>query len=209
MNTKSAASKGSSYHHGDLAPKLVQFGIEIIEEEGLAALTLRKVAKKAGVSPMAPYRHYENKEKLTRAMANEGFRQLTLVMEREAKLSRTPIRRIERQTFQYVMFAQENNALFQLMFSIPMDITSPMKNDGAEHGAMSFKTLLATIEICQREGILKQCAPMELALVCWSQTHGLANLMANQQLPDNFSGRKFLAKIIKRNISLMINGMAP
>src|SRR6516225_9375031 len=64
------------YHHGDLWRALVQAGIEILHEEGVHALTLRAVARRAGVSHAAPYRHFADKEALLAAIAEDGYRRL-------------------------------------------------------------------------------------------------------------------------------------
>ena len=65
------------YHHGDLRRSLIQAGSKLIEEKGLAGLSLREVARVAGVSHTAPYRHFQDKADLLAAIAQVGFEQLT------------------------------------------------------------------------------------------------------------------------------------
>ena len=65
-----------AYHHGDLRNTLREAARAILEEEGLAALSLRAVARRAGVSHAAPYRHYSNHEALLVELAVEGFDEL-------------------------------------------------------------------------------------------------------------------------------------
>ena len=71
-----AAAKGRAYHHGDLRNGLLEAARAILEEESLAALTLRAVARKAGVSHAAPYRHFPNHEALLVELSIEGFDEL-------------------------------------------------------------------------------------------------------------------------------------
>src|SRR6202789_1316318 len=71
-----AAAKGRAYHHGDLRNGLLEAARSILEEESLAALTLRAVARKAGVSHAAPYRHFPNHEALLVELAKEGLTEL-------------------------------------------------------------------------------------------------------------------------------------
>src|SRR5258708_12625025 len=66
--------KPKPYHHGDLRHALIQAGLEMLAEGGAAALDLRKVARKAGVSHAAPYRHFADKQPLVPAINEEGFR---------------------------------------------------------------------------------------------------------------------------------------
>src|ERR1700739_1845042 len=70
-----SASK-ATYHHGDLRSALVSAALELLEEGGETALSLRAVARRAGVSPAAPYRHYEDREALVSAVAAVGYREL-------------------------------------------------------------------------------------------------------------------------------------
>src|SRR3981081_1380431 len=64
------------YHHGDLRVALVRAAMELIEEGGETALSLRAVSRCAGVSPAAPYRHYPDREALVSAVAAVGYREL-------------------------------------------------------------------------------------------------------------------------------------
>jgi len=66
----------NTYHHGDLKNALISAGVEILAREGIGALSLRKVAKKAGVSHSAPYAHFKDKQALIAAISIEGFKKL-------------------------------------------------------------------------------------------------------------------------------------
>ena len=70
-------SRPESYHHGDLAAALVQSAIELLSEDSSAELSLRAVARRAGVSPAAPYRHFADREALVSSVAAVGYRELT------------------------------------------------------------------------------------------------------------------------------------
>ena len=62
-----------SYHHGDLKNALIKAGADILSNEGVSALSLRKVARKAGVSHAAPYAHFTDKQALIAAISTEGY----------------------------------------------------------------------------------------------------------------------------------------
>src|SRR5262245_40005842 len=78
-----AGPKKGRYHHGDLRRALLEAALELIRAEGQAVLTLREVARRAGVTHAAPYRHFKNKEALLAAVAEEGFRDMTQRMRDE------------------------------------------------------------------------------------------------------------------------------
>src|SRR5512133_2982244 len=64
------------YHHGDLKNALIQAGVEILAKDGLHGLSLRNVARKAGVSHAAPYAHFSDKQALIAAISTEGYKLL-------------------------------------------------------------------------------------------------------------------------------------
>ena len=66
----------NTYHHGDLKNALIQAGIEILSIEGVKGLSLRRVAKRAGVSHAAPYAHFKDKQALVAAISTEGYKKL-------------------------------------------------------------------------------------------------------------------------------------
>ena len=77
---KTAAQSKPGYHHGDLRRALIEASLALISEEGFSALTLREVARRAGVTHAAPYRHFLDKEALLAAVAEEGFRAMAVQM---------------------------------------------------------------------------------------------------------------------------------
>jgi len=73
---KRRTSARRSYHHGDLRRVLIATALELAEEQDVSNLTLREVARRAGVTHSAPYHHFPTKESLLAAVAEEGFRAL-------------------------------------------------------------------------------------------------------------------------------------
>src|SRR5262245_23167774 len=97
----------STYHHGNLKEALLTAGGELLEKQGIAALSLRETARLAGVSHAAPYRHFPDKDTLLAALAAEGFELL-----RQSLAARAAREWGEG----YVMFALAHPHRFRLMF---------------------------------------------------------------------------------------------
>src|SRR5262245_19733670 len=93
------------YHHGNLRKALLDAAIGLIAEVGPTAFTLREVARRAGVSHNAPYRHFQAKEDLMAAVATEGYRELTAAMLHAAKGQPNAVDRLKRAGLGYVTFA--------------------------------------------------------------------------------------------------------
>src|SRR4030088_685756 len=110
----------ATYHHGNLRPALVRAAMELLEESGETALSLRAVARRAGVSPAAPYRHYADREALVSAAAAVGYRELAERLTAAHPAPSTP-EQLASVAIAYVQFALERPALFRIMFGEPCD----------------------------------------------------------------------------------------
>src|SRR5271169_4924111 len=113
-----STSKPKPYHHGDLRDTLIDLAVGALEQEGPEALSLRGLATRAGVSGMAPYRHFADKAALLAAAARRGFANLR---ERLASVDdqADPKKALVAFGVVYVRFACERPGLFRLMFAGP------------------------------------------------------------------------------------------
>ncbi|MCG3172451.1 MAG: hypothetical protein GMKNLPBB_00603 [Myxococcota bacterium] len=182
------ADEKKPYHHGDLRAALIHAALELVQENGARGLTLREAARRAGVSHAAPYRHFDGKEALIAAVAEEGFRLMSRSMRDEMSIAGSdPAARFNASGVGYLRFAVEHPGHFRLMFSsdVPMDDKYPSL---AAAGADSFGVLVECIVNCQQAGVMRAGDVMEIALLCWSQVHGLATLYVEGQLPGPIGG---------------------
>lgn len=172
----------SQYHHGDLARALIDAAIQMIGELGSKALTLRGVAKKVGVSPAAPYRHFADKETLLAAVAEEGYMTLIAYMEKAlaASLS-SPLEKLVLLGGAYVEFAQEHQAHFRVMFGPEIE-NKPQYPDLQQATAYAFSLVVMTILEAQNKQEMKQAAAETIALAFWSMIHGFASLWIDGQI---------------------------
>lgn len=147
------ATSRQKYHHGGLAAAMLTAASEIIEDEGLKALSVREAARRAGVSHNAPYRHFPHRDALLAALAAEGFAWL------EKELAQHSGREIGAA---YVRFALRHPERFRLMFNTRLQ--------GAAGGA--YQALVAAF--AGQPGV----APPEIAAAAaWALMHGLADLL--------------------------------
>lgn len=109
------------YHHGDLSRALIQAGRRILEAEGPSALSLRAVAREAGVSPAAPYHHFKDKGDLLEAVAHEGWMELSAAVAQARVHAPNPAAALTNIGVAYVCFARENPALYRIMYRSACD----------------------------------------------------------------------------------------
>jgi AcrR family transcriptional regulator len=167
----------ATYHHGNLRPALVRAAMELLEESGETALSLRAVARRAGVSPAAPYRHYADREALVSAIAGIGYRELADRLAAAHPSPSTP-EQLASVATAYVRFALERPALFRIMFGEPCD------RDNDERVAATTAVSAYVHSIAQRT--FPQADPEALATAIWALVHGLAFLYLDGKLdaPD-------------------------
>ncbi|HYA35686.1 MAG TPA: TetR/AcrR family transcriptional regulator [Candidatus Binataceae bacterium] len=193
------------YHHGNLRRALLDAAAKILEANDAGELGLRAVARMAGVSQAAPYRHFADKQALLAAVAEEGFRTMSEAMRHAAASARDPAERLLGLGVGYVEFATAHRAHFRVMFGREL-IDKSQFPDLAKAASEAFSVLYDTILECQRAGVTRRDDPAEQAFAAWSIVHGLANLIVNEQLSLAGKSPATLALDITRNL---IDGMRP
>ena len=153
-----------NYHHGDLKNALIKAGVEILAREGVGGLSLRKVAKQAGVSHAAPYSHFLDKQALIAAISTEGFKQLYLQIEEILRLyCEEPKNLLIETAWAYVQFALNEPDRFKLMFSSVLEKEMDYP-DFVEASQQNFQQVVEVVQICQQAAMLKT-GPAELTAV--------------------------------------------
>ncbi len=191
------------YHHGDLKNALIEAGIETLSKEGVGALSLRQVARRAGVSHTAPYAHYADKQALIAAIATEGYEKLY------AKLAGVvqrypddPAGQLVEAAWAYAEFALTEIDQFKITFS---GIVEKEKDYPAfvEVSQKSFKLVVGIIEACQREGVLSAGPSDVVAISIWGLLHGVVSLVLEGQVSHTILDRLTLKELLVSSLSLM------
>ena len=118
---ESQAAEARPYHHGDLRRALIDAASRLLESEGPSALSLRAVAREAGVSPAAPYHHFKDKGELLDAVAHEGWTLLDQALGKAKAEAPSPREAMNNIGVAYVCFARENPALYRVMYDTARD----------------------------------------------------------------------------------------
>jgi AcrR family transcriptional regulator len=179
------ASEDAPYHHGALRDALLLAAERVLERDGLAGLTLRAVAREAGVSHAAPTHHFGDLTGLVSELAAIGFRQFNVAMA-EACSSETPypMKGLARARA-YVAYARAHPGMYGLMFRTErLDYSRPSLHEAAE---ASFGGLASAIAASRHEQIEKESLTLDQAAAiarAWSLVHGFTMLMLDGRLED-------------------------
>jgi len=162
----------------------------LIQKKGPNAFSLREVAKKAGVSHAAPYRHFKDKAALLEAIAQLGFERLSCaLLEVEQEYAGDPQRQLQESGLAYVRLAVENPEMTQIMFGGYIEKTScpddscakEQQNDSSD----AYSRLVQIIANGQKAGLYRDEDIQVLALSCWSMMHGFAMLITGAKILNN------------------------
>lgn len=173
----------ANYHHGDLKNALIRAGIEILSKEGVQALSLRKVAKQAGVSHAAPYAHFADKQALIAAIAAEGYKKLYEQLSMAKEQGDDPLACLVAVAFAYVQFAIDEPDHFRITFSGAVEAEQNYP-EYVEQSKRCFALVVTVVADCQRHGVLMQRDTQLTAVSIWASIHGFVQLFLSNQLPS-------------------------
>jgi AcrR family transcriptional regulator len=173
------------YHHGDLRGAIVRAALELLSETQSVEFSLRELARRAGVSHNAPYKHFAEKRELLAAVSTAGFERLTKRMSNELAEHRNARAQLFAMLRAYIRHGVENPALYRLMFGAYL--SSPDDGRPAIERATAEKTkaLLADVIVKGGLGRVIPNTPRNerkiagAILACWSLVHGLTMLLAD------------------------------
>ncbi|MBI1340878.1 TetR family transcriptional regulator [bacterium] len=180
----------------DLKTSILQASVQLIEDGGVGALSMREVARRAGVSHQAPYHYFPDRESILSEIVREGFTLLhDMTAEKVARVE-SPAAMIEAMGLAYVEFALRHSAYFQLMFRSEL----VNLNRHPETKAAADRTFELVIDIVTRAyGAAEPGAPRASAedgedpvirrvIACWSMVHGLSHLLLEGKLDRHHGG---------------------
>ena len=175
----------TSYHHGALRDALLEAAERVLERDGLAGLTLRAVAREAGVSHAAPTHHFGDLTGLVSELAAIGFRQFNATMEAARATGTVPLEKSMAGAKAYVGYAQAHPGMYGLMFRTErLDMSRPSLCEAAN---ASFAGLAAAVGASRHEQIFEEALSLEQAAAiarAWSLVHGFTTLLLDGRLAD-------------------------
>lgn len=171
-----------SYHHGNLRQELLSAAVDMLRSDRGEELTLRAVARAAGVSQTAPYRHFSDKGALLAAVAQTGFAMLAHRCEEAMSLPRGPRERLQHLGQAYVQFAIDEPALYRLMFGAEL---APIKDDYPSLVAAAKQVhdmMCATVDDLMSPQDASSAQVEAACVAAWSLVHGLASLLIDRSI---------------------------
>jgi AcrR family transcriptional regulator len=170
---------------------------ELFLKNGYEATSIRNIASEVGISPTTIYLYYKDKAEIMHALHQEGFKLLSAQLSALRHVEE-PFERLKAMGRCYMNFAMENRDYYEVMFVI----REPMEHlDCWEEGDAAFQVLISTVADCQEHGYFKGYDTNLLALLIWSNMHGLCVLKNDGRL--ELLSRKTIGEHVDTNQVLL------
>jgi AcrR family transcriptional regulator len=179
------ASREAPYHHGALRDALLEAAERVLERDGLAGLTLRAVAREAGVSHAAPTHHFGDLSGLVSELAAIGFQQFNAAMADACSAGGSPNEMGLARAKAYVAYARAHPGMYGLMFRTErLDMKRPSLHEAA---SAAFAGLAGAVAASRDEQIHEEALSLDQAAAiarAWSLVHGFTMLLLDNRLSD-------------------------
>jgi AcrR family transcriptional regulator len=197
------------YHHGDLRAALLEAALAVIAEIGPQGLSIREVARRAGVSHAAPYRHFADRDELILAVVEQGFDLMQQTMQTEkAAAPADPLNQFAASGLAYVNFALAHPAYYRVMFS--GDLLSSTGHLSLQHTSHeALQEMVANIAQCQQLGVVRKGDPITQALTILSTIHGFVSLVNDNRIVHLIDKAYSLESIRDAVLTSIFEGLAP
>lgn len=183
------AGEKSTYHHGDLRTALIDAASDVLRETGPQGMTIREVARRAGVSHAAPYRHFRDKDELAVAVVERGFSLLNEAMQAaREQAGDDPLDQFAASGEAYMQFARQYPAYYRVMFSGEL-LSSGEKSDMAHTSAEALREIECYVRELQGMGIMREDDEMLLSIALVSTMHGFLSLLNDGRLEPLIKNR--------------------
>ncbi len=207
MTVKTKKQDAKAYHHGDLRNALIQSGLELLAEGGASGLDLRQVARRAGVSHAAPYRHFSDKSSLLAAINQEGFRWLAeSIQTRLATAPNDALEQLVAIANGYVQFAQAHPRLMREMFS-GLNIEREGYPELYAESKSVYELYVQVVRRGQERGQIIGSPPTALAGVLWSMLHGVAMLIIEHQITSYADTPEAIESVTRLCVESLYKGL--
>jgi len=165
-----------SYHHGHLREALLETAFGVVDSHGVDAISMRGLAREAGVSSAAPFRHFADKQVLLDAVAEKAAAELERKLDEATAECGDALTQFRAMSVAYVRFAAEHPALFDLIHSTD-SVSARFLGEVKDERRLK---LIALIIEGQNAGLIPEADPELIALTSEALTHGLARMIVDR-----------------------------
>lgn len=200
----------TTYHRGNVREDLIEVARKILEEEGVPALTLRRLTREIGVTPANFYNHFQTLDFLLAELAKEGFR--LLAVRNAAVIAKVgeAKKRFKALSREYVYFATDHPNVYRLMFGTLNNFSQyPGLKEASDNAYRTSVIMVYGEDRYDSEDVLKSYKSLPYAFTGWALLHGITQVILDQQIPFKTGSRKEIGAFVDVAMEAYFNGLAP
>jgi len=182
--------------------KIFQAASDILARDGLQGLSMRRIAAQAGLSPMALYRHFADKDALINALMDHGFAAWDTRVRTIAAAD--PLAWLDRLLDAFLAFALEEPHLFDAAFFLPASRARQFPDDFAAQRSPSITLIVARIAQAKADGLMGGGTAQDIALTLWALGQGLVSLYRAQRFADEAQFRILYHRTLRQYLATLV-----
>lgn len=185
------------------AEKILNASARLFDSEGAESVTMRRVADAVGITPMAIYRHFANRDALLTEIAYEGLREAARALDDRAR-DPDVLQRIKALLEPYLDFALTHPHRFDYAFSGGRDAAVRSQKDLDPARSPLIRVAVETVEEGMAKGLFKPDDPLEVVLTLWAHQHGLIALYRAGRLGHD---QRWFQRFCSRSLDRLLDGL--
>lgn len=179
-----------------LKDRIINTTREVLLEDGYRNISLRKIARKIGVSATSIYLHFENKDDLIHTLMEQAIDRLNDRLEEKANTDKNPIQKLKDLAHVYIDFALKSPSEYQIIFLFSSDEMSRYPVEKFRKARRGYELVTAVLEEGVEEGLLEEEKPRLAAYTFWAQLHGVMSVVLSKRLDTRIDQQEFIEEAV-------------
>lgn len=192
-----------------LREDILEVSRNLLVKDGFGKMSMRKIAKRAGVSATSIYLHFQNKDELLLALIESSIAKLASALEENLTDSDDSITKLEKMAQSFVDFALENPQEYEIIYMVRPEEMPKFPKEKFQQIRKIYELLAGIISEGKRTGALKVDDPLMSAYMIWAQLHGVASVIISRRLDTRIPNEEFVNQAVDHIIQGFISQKTP
>ncbi|HKL13983.1 MAG TPA: TetR/AcrR family transcriptional regulator [Balneolaceae bacterium] len=181
----------------------------LLVKDGFGKMSMRKIAKRAGVSATSIYLHFQNKDELLLALIESSIAKLAAALKDNLSDSDDSITKLEKMARSFVDFALENPQEYEIIYMVRPEEMPKFPKEKFQQIRKIYQMLATIIGEGKRTGALEVDDPLMSAYMVWAQLHGVASVIISKRLDTRIPSEEFVSQAVDHIIQGFITQKTP
>jgi AcrR family transcriptional regulator len=192
-----------------LREDILEVSRTLLVKDGFGKMSMRKIAKRAGVSATSIYLHFQNKDELLLALIESSIAKLAEALNENLADSDDSITKLEKMAQSFVTFALENTQEYEIIYMVRPEEMPKFPKEKFQQIRKIYELLAGILSEGVSKGSLKVEDPLMSAYTLWAQLHGVASVIISQRLDTRIPSDEFVSQAVDHIIQGFISQKTP